>query len=425
MAFWDKLFGKPKAVASAPGTPGPAELGTMDAARTILLDSGRAVRVHPDEALEAGLGPGARVAVRRLEVDGKLTWARGISRTDQPYQQRALELVPPQPPPPPPPEVVAQRQREYAEGQARRKAREREKRQQWRAERVPGQLEAQRSALQRRLDEAGAKLPVAQLLAKAQPALRAVAIDGEAVQPDGSRLGGEPWLPPPEPWPDKDGRPLAFIGQWRLSDLPPGIVQLELPAEGQLLFFYDVLEQPWGFEPDDRGSWAVRFVAPGTPAQRRPFPEALPAEARLRECPLAFGATWTLPSPFSDRYPERAGDASTDAAWDLVQALREDELELPQHQVGGWPAVIQSDMEEECQLASGGVRMGSPADHAATYRPGAEEGASDWALLFQVDTDEAGPGWMWGDCGMIYFWIRRADLARRDFSKVWLVLQCT
>jgi uncharacterized protein YwqG len=32
---------------------------------------------------------------------------------------------------------------------------------------------------------------------------------------------------------------------------------------------------------------------------------------------------------------------------------------------------------------------------------------------------------MWGDCGMLYFWIRRDDLARRDFSGAWVVLQCT
>jgi uncharacterized protein YwqG len=98
---------------------------------------------------------------------------------------------------------------------------------------------------------------------------------------------------------------------------------------------------------------------------------------------------------------------------------------VPRHQIGGWPELIQGDMESECHLVSQGVRMGSPADHAATIKPGLEKGAEDWALLFQIDTDEDGPGWMWGDMGMIYFWIRRTDLATRDFSRVWLILQCT
>ncbi|MCI6583120.1 MAG: YwqG family protein [Oscillospiraceae bacterium] len=31
---------------------------------------------------------------------------------------------------------------------------------------------------------------------------------------------------------------------------------------------------------------------------------------------------------------------------------------------------------------------------------------------------------MFGDCGHIYFWIRKSDLKNRDFDNIWLVLQC-
>lgn len=31
---------------------------------------------------------------------------------------------------------------------------------------------------------------------------------------------------------------------------------------------------------------------------------------------------------------------------------------------------------------------------------------------------------MFGDCGHIYFWIRKQDLKERNFDKVWLILQC-
>ena len=31
---------------------------------------------------------------------------------------------------------------------------------------------------------------------------------------------------------------------------------------------------------------------------------------------------------------------------------------------------------------------------------------------------------MFGDCGYIYFWIRKEDLAARRFDKCWLILQC-
>jgi len=32
---------------------------------------------------------------------------------------------------------------------------------------------------------------------------------------------------------------------------------------------------------------------------------------------------------------------------------------------------------------------------------------------------------MWGDMGMLYFWIRAEDLAARRFERVWMILQCS
>ena len=31
---------------------------------------------------------------------------------------------------------------------------------------------------------------------------------------------------------------------------------------------------------------------------------------------------------------------------------------------------------------------------------------------------------MFGDCGRVYFCIRKEDLAARRFDRVWLILQC-
>ena len=46
-------------------------------------------------------------------------------------------------------------------------------------------------------------------------------------------------------------------------------------------------------------------------------------------------------------------------------------------------------------------------------------------LLFQLDTVESG-GFelMFGDCGHIYFYITKEDLAARRFDRIWLILQC-
>ena len=47
---------------------------------------------------------------------------------------------------------------------------------------------------------------------------------------------------------------------------------------------------------------------------------------------------------------------------------------------------------------------------------------NEWVLLAQFGTlsDEL----MFGDCGSIYYYIRKDDLAEKRFDKAWLVLQC-
>jgi uncharacterized protein YwqG len=81
-------------------------------------------------------------------------------------------------------------------------------------------------------------------------------------------------------------------------------------------------------------------------------------------------------------------------------------------------------MELECQLASNGINCGGPPTGPDDEVRRLKEGAREWQLLLQVDTDEAGPGWMWGDVGRIYFWIKRPDLASLRFDDGWLILQC-
>ncbi len=43
--------------------------------------------------------------------------------------------------------------------------------------------------------------------------------------------------------------------------------------------------------------------------------------------------------------------------------------------------------------------------------------------MLQVDSDDEA-GMMWGDAGMLYYWIRDDDLAARRFDRAWCVMQC-
>jgi uncharacterized protein YwqG len=94
----------------------------------------------------------------------------------------------------------------------------------------------------------------------------------------------------------------------------------------------------------------------------------------------------------------------------------------PQHRLLGHPETIQGSMELECQLASNGVAGRS---HRTARAKALKAGAADWQLLLQIDSENDGPQWCWGDFGRIYFWIKRQDLAALRFDDVWLMLQCT
>jgi uncharacterized protein YwqG len=80
------------------------------------------------------------------------------------------------------------------------------------------------------------------------------------------------------------------------------------------------------------------------------------------------------------------------------------------HRLLGNPQAINAGMELECQLVSHGINLGSGSGHETPRAKELEAGARDWRLLLQIDTDEDNPGWMWGDGGRIYYWIREQEL---------------
>ena len=72
-----------------------------------------------------------------------------------------------------------------------------------------------------------------------------------------SYLGGTPALPAGIAWPSKGGKPLTLLASLDLASLSQTLATPWLPTSGRLLFFYDIDNQPWGFDTDDRGRWAV------------------------------------------------------------------------------------------------------------------------------------------------------------------------
>jgi len=78
---------------------------------------------------------------------------------------------------------------------------------------------------------------------------------------------------------------------------------------------------------------------------------------------------------------------------------------------------------EYLYLVTNGVYAGNASGYKDPRRRELEPGAHDWTLLLQIDSDDNAK-MMWGDAGMLYVWIRRQDLASREFDKAWTILQC-
>jgi len=289
------------------------------------------------------------------------------------------------------------------------------------------------------IEEHSNGLPKDKLLGGLRVATQFRAADGQKVElPLGaSRFGGLPDLPASVEWPRWDGysqpdlvlesgrrvaqgcRPsaLSFLAQLNLSETP-NPTRL-LPETGWLCFFFDTAQQPWGFDPRHRGSARViYFDTDPALLQRIDAPadaEVIPSTEILSE--LAA----TLPRR-AHPLGLKLGEPESDAYYDLAEERLAGKK--PHHRLLGWPMQIQGDMDRECQLVTHGIHCGSSEGYRSAEARRLEDGVKDWLMLLQLDTDEEGPGWMWGDAGCLYFWIRKQDLAERRFESSWAILQC-
>jgi hypothetical protein len=110
---------------------------------------------------------------------------------------------------------------------------------------------------------------------------------------------------------------------------------------------------------------------------------------------------------------------------EAYDAFRAAELPRPQHQIDGHPVTVQEErIDAAAHLAFHGVRSDDLGRLSRSQREKLLVGHDEWELLLQLDSDDEGPGWMWGDCGLLYFLVRKDDARRGKFDDVWVILQC-
>jgi hypothetical protein len=219
--------------------------------------------------------------------------------------------------------------------------------------------------------------------------------------------------------------PLAFLAQVDLEAAPKAAWPDWMPRVGRLLFFFDERFLPSGYA-EERGRWSVIYHdAPADSVADRVPPATLPA---LRRWPRK---DMTLLEKRSVMGFESAGGYAANLAPSDFEVLvdrfsnLEETLDGPQpsHRLFGLASASHGDaMGLECQLAFHGFALEDADGNSTSEALGLISGAADWELLLQLESDDDAD-MMWGDGGALYFWVRRDDAAKRDFSTVWLVRQ--
>jgi uncharacterized protein YwqG len=212
-------------------------------------------------------------------------------------------------------------------------------------------------------------------------------------------------------------RSLSFLAQINLSEIKNYDTENLLPKSGILYFFYSSEQSSWGFDFADRNKFKVFFYDDDLNNLRRnEFPENLEEDGKFKSCELNFESEVSLPSCDNEIYGKLKEEEM-----DLIfeEILNEETI----NKLLGHSDIIQNEMELECELVTNGIYCGDPSGFNNPKAKELEKNAKDWQLLFQIDTNEEAE-MMWGDCGRIYFWIKKEDLKNKNFENCWMILQC-
>lgn len=281
--------------------------------------------------------------------------------------------------------------------------------------------------LRKLIDECDLKRVEEQLIKLLKPEIKINRLDScEDIKSGISKFGGYPDIPNNYKWPIKDEKPLSFLMQIALEDIKNYTLDIKLPTVGMLFFFYDSINQPWGFDPEESGSWEIVYIENiDNNVEKNNEMLDINGLEIFKESKLFFEERFGLPSWESveiDRL--KFTEEETNRYLDLQSYF--DQINYAEDwntKIGGYPDQIQGEMQLECELASNGLYCGDSTGYLSPERYKLEKNISEWKLLLQIGTDEE-QGIMWGDSGNLFFWIKEKDIENLLFDKSWLVLQC-
>lgn len=254
--------------------------------------------------------------------------------------------------------------------------------------------------------------------------------------PGASKIGGKPYLPADFEWPtftstdDDTTRHLSFFCQINLAGVKPFDKEGVLPGRGMLYFFYECESMKWGFDAADNGAARVFWFDTTDLLNCVPLdsPEDIAEEYVIPEIALQFKARKSYP-----KFEEFEVYSDLEPDWEEYDEVLEKlgvniDEDPEEHKLLGYADIIQNEMLTECERTSRGLYCGDPESYRNTPKDveaDIAKHAADWVLLLQLSTITKGDfEWMFGDCGMLYFYIRKEDLAAMRFDKASFSVQC-
>ena len=256
-----------------------------------------------------------------------------------------------------------------------------------------------------------------------------------------SKIGGNPDVPETFTWPVyrilENGKevphypetPLSFVAQFNLEEIAGYDKDNVLPHRGMLYFFYELGDIFCDVTLKGEHSQRVYYFDTDTGSLREQgYPGHIPGGVHVKESGLAFSTEYNYAAP--DEVEEIFDGMDIDeyiAELNKIGYDHEERLEEvdKQHKLLGYADIIQNSMLCICETAYSGLRSEKLSkEERQVFRMNAGE----WILLAQIGTLPDGgtlpDDGMIGDGGVIYFYIRKEDLAKKDFSKVQAFAEC-
>lgn len=209
----------------------------------------------------------------------------------------------------------------------------------------------------------------------------------------------------------------------------PNPIGLILPVKGVLYLFYDDLAERWGYDPIHRAVFKVLFVPKLADTKTAQAPDFLQDVRSCSAIHLEPKLRFPYGGPDESQFEEPAVSSAEKDSFsqfaDLIKGNAEGDWRFAStHKAFGRFNSIQGPMEEECALVTPGINCGKPEGYNSPQAQQVLPEPNDGMQLLEIGTDDDA-GMMWGDMGTLFLWIKKPDLADRNFETTWLILHCS